>query len=301
MREFFERHRVTIVTLLALVLPLFLLYAHGRADRRTTVVEVALMRLAAPVEAAASRMLGGLEDVWSGYIALVHLREDNDRLGEEVSLLTAEALRAKELNLENLRLRALLDFKRSRKDLETVAAHVIGQDVSPYARVLRVRLDVGVSDGVEEGMPVLAAEGLVGRLRQVAGRYADVMLTVDARSSVNVKVAGKGVTGSLEGTGDTEVYTASLVFLHKAQPLAVGDALITSGHDRVFPAGIEVGYIRSLEERQRGLYYELQVAPAVNFSTLEEILIVTGETGESVDELEVQPGLAPPAQQEMKP
>ena len=109
------------------------------------------------------------------------------------------------------------------------------------------------------------------------------MLAVDARSSVNVQVAGKGVTGNLQGTGDEEAYSAQLTYLHKAEALEEGDTIITSGHDRVFPPGIEVGYIRSLEERQNGLYYELQVVPAVNFSNLEEVLVVVGVVGDGGD------------------
>lgn len=277
-REFLERHRVPIVSFFALVVPLFLLYVHGRTERRATVIETGLLALTSPVQNAASRMLGGLADVWGGYIALVDLHEDNERLAREVSVLTAQALRAKELDLENRRLRGLLEFKRARKDLATIGAHIIGQEVSPYARVVRVALDVGEGDGVREGQPVVSPEGLVGRVVRVAGGYAEVMLTVDGRSAVNVRVAGKGVTGSLEGTGAKDVYAARLLYLHKAEALEIGDTVITSGHDKVFPAGVEVGYIRSLEERQRGLYYELQVAPAVNFSTLEEVLIVVGES-----------------------
>ena len=116
-------------------------------------------------------------------------------------------------------------------------------------------------------------------MRQVADRYAEVMLTVDARSSVNVKVAGKGVTGNLEGSGSQDSYRGRLLFLHKARPLELGDTLVTSGHDRLFPPNVEVGYIHSLEERQQGLYYEVEVAPAVNFSVLEEVQIVTGTGG----------------------
>lgn len=284
MREFLERHRVTIASFAAVAIPLFLLYVHGRSPRRTTVVEYSLLKVTSPVQHAASRMLGGVEDVWSGYVSLVDLAEENEGLEREVAVLTAEALRAKELRYENRRLRRLLEFKRGRTKLDTVAAHVIGQDVSPYARVVRIAIDLGAEDGLEEGMPVVASEGLVGRVKQIAGRYAEVMLTVDARSSVNVRVAGKGVTGSLEGTGAADAYTARLLFLNKAEPLEVGDTLITSGHDKIFPPGIEVGYIRSLDERQRGLYYELQVAPAVNFSTLEEVLVVLGTSARELDD-----------------
>ena len=223
-------------------------------------------------------MLSGLSGVWSSYVALVDLKEDNRELKGENRLLTGEALRAKELGLENQRLRKLLEFKRERKDLKTVAAHVIGKDVSPYARVVRVAVDVGDADGIAEGMPVVANEGLVGRVGQVSGQYAEVMLTVDPRSSVNVKVAGKGVTGTLQGSQASSLYSARLLYLHKAEAVAIQDTLVTSGHDRIFPPGIEVGYIRSVEERQRGVYYEMQVTPAVNFSILEEVLIVVSVT-----------------------
>lgn len=276
MREFFQRHRTKIVTFGALMLPLFLLYVHGRHPRKTTVIEKGLMQVTGPAQAAAETMISGLSDVWSGYVALIDVKEENERLEEQVSVLTGEALRAKELEMENERLRELLKFKRARKDLQTISAHVIGKDVSPYARVVRVAIDVGEGDGVLEDMPVVSREGLVGRVSHIAGRYAEVMLVADARSSVSVKVAGKGVTGAMEGTGTGNDYTARLLFLHKAQPLEVNDTLVTSGHDKIFPAGIEVGYILSLDERQRDVYYEVEVAPAVNFSTLEEVMVVTG-------------------------
>ena len=283
MYEFFERHRAKLVAFLALVLPLFLLYVHGRSPRRTTIVEHGLTHLTAPVASAAARMLSGVSGLWSGYVALVGLQADNERLAAENRILVGEALRAKELTLENERLRALLEFKRPRRELRTIAAHVIGKDVSPYARVVRVAIDVGADDAVREGMPVVSVEGLVGRVSRVSGSYAEVMLAVDPRSSVNVQVAGKGVTGTLQGSSSTTTYTARLLYLHRAEPLQVGDTLVTSGHDKVFPPGIEVGYVRSLEERQRGVYYELQVTPAVNFSTLEELLVVvdTVEDGEA--------------------
>jgi len=279
LRDFLERHRVAISSFVAIVLPLFLLYVHGRSvqSRKTTVIEVALMTLTSPVQEAAANMLTGLDDVWSGYIALADVEVDNERLRREAALLTAEALRAKKLDEENQRLRQLLAFKRSRAKLRTVGAHVIGQDVSPFSRVVRIAIDVGDRDDVVEGTPVLAAQGLVGRISRVSGRYAEVMLTVDARSSVSVRVVGKDVTGSLQGTGEPDAYRARLLYLQEGKEVAVGDTLITTGHDKVFPPGLEVGYIRTLEERQRGLYFELNVAPAVNFAILEEVLVIVGD------------------------
>ena len=278
-RDFLDRHRVGIVTFLAVVLPLFLLYLHGRSAsvRKTTVFEVALMTMTSPVQEAAASMLSGLDDVWAGYVALTEVEQDNARLRKEAALLTSEALRAKKLEEENQRLRQLLAFKRARSTVQTVGAHVIGQDVSPFSRVVRIALDVGEADGIKEGAPVLAAQGLVGRVNRITGRYAEVMLTVDARSSVSVRVVGKDVTGNLQGTGEVDAYSARLLYLQEGKEIALGDTLVTTGHDKVFPPGLEVGYIRAVEERQRGLYFELQVAPAVNFAILEEVLVVVGD------------------------
>ena len=150
MRDLLDRHRGTLASLFALILPLFLLYAHGRKERRTTVVEYALMRASAPVQSTASRMLGGVERMWAGYVSLVDLGEENARLEDKVQILTAEALRAKELAHENQRLREMLEFRRARPELRGLGAHVIGLDVSPYARVVRIALDAGLRDGVEE-------------------------------------------------------------------------------------------------------------------------------------------------------
>ncbi|MCC6619928.1 MAG: rod shape-determining protein MreC [Deltaproteobacteria bacterium] len=291
MREFLARHRPAIVAFLGLTLPLFLLYVHGRTNRKTTIFEAALMKVTAPVQGAASRLLSGVSDMWSGYIALVGVESENEALRDELGRLTTRANRADALELENARLRAMLDFKKERRDLVTVGAHVIGKDVSPFARVLRIALDAGEDARLSEGMPVIDATGLVGRLSRVAGTYAEVLLTVDARSTINVRVQGKGVNGTLTGTASQYNYISRFTYLHRAEPIEVGDLLVTSGHDKVFPPGLPVGVVRSIDERQRDVEYELQVTPAVNFADLDLVHVVTG-----VVEAEAPvPGDPPPA------
>ncbi|PIE18694.1 MAG: rod shape-determining protein MreC [Proteobacteria bacterium] len=275
MREFLQRHKAAIAAFFALTIPLFLLFVHGRHPRKTTVIEAALMQITAPVQRAAGRVLDGLGELWSGYVALVDLQDDNEQLRQQVALLKQRADRVSEIELENAELRRMLDFKKARRELVTAGAHVIGKDVSPYARVLRLAIDVGQGAALREGMPVVNADGLVGRIHRVSSGYAEVLLTVDARSQVNVKVFGKSVTGTVTGTSSQRNYVARMTYLHKAEPLAVGDLLVTSGHDKVFPPGLKVGYIRDLDERQRDFEYELQVTPAVNFSDVSVVHVIT--------------------------
>lgn len=293
MGEFFARHRSAVIGFVGLVLPLFLLYVHGRHPRKTTIVESALIRVTAPVQAAASRIFSGLGDFWKGYVDLSDAAEENLALRDELERAKLGLARVVELESENERLRKGLEFKRSRRDLLLVGGHVIGKDVSPYARVVRVAIDVGLADGIAEGMPVIAPAGLVGRVLRASGTYAEVLLTVDAQSTVNVKCRDKGVTGTITGTGSPSSYVSRFSYLHRSAPLAVGDLLITSGHDKAFPPGIPVGTIRSIEERQRELEYELEVTPIVNFGDLELVYIVVGVVDDAPTETP-ETGAAPP-------
>ena len=274
MRDTFRRYRTTAITFLVLTLPLFSLYFHGKRRAGNTPVETALLVMTSPVQAVAAEVMSTVEGVWSDYVWLVGLQEENDRLLREHEVLLGEALRAKKLLLENERLKKLLEFKKARTDIRTIAARVIGRDVSPYFRVVKVTLDTGTADDVQEGMPVITHEGVVGRISNTGAGWSDVMLAVDARSQINVTIAGKGVTGVLTGKGDRNEYGGKFSFLHRSQPVEKDDTVVTSGHDKVFPPGLEVGYVASDVERQDGLYYVYDVTPAVNFSTLEEVLIV---------------------------
>ena len=147
MREFLLRHRRALVTVAGIALPLFLLYVHGRSPRKTTIIEKALMQVTSPVQGAASRVLSGLSDLWNGYIALVDLAAENERLEADRTRLEGDSARLVVALAENERLRRELEFKRQRRDLITIAAHVIGKDLSPYGRILRIALDVGSGSG----------------------------------------------------------------------------------------------------------------------------------------------------------
>ncbi|GMV39290.1 MAG: rod shape-determining protein MreC [Myxococcales bacterium] len=274
MRDTLRRYRAIALTFLVLTLPLFSLYFHGKRRPGNSPIETGLLVLTSPVQAVAHEVLRAVEGVWSDYVWLVGLAEENQRLLREHEVLLGEALRAKTLLLENERLKKLLEFKKARTDVRTIAARVIGRDISPNYRVLKVALDTGASDHVTEGMPVITHEGVVGRISNTGAGWSDVMLAVDARSQINVTIAGKGVTGVLTGRGDRNEYGGKFSFLHKSQPVEKDDTVVTSGHDKVFPPGLEVGYIASDSEHQDGLYYVYDVTPAVNFSTLEEVLIV---------------------------
>ena len=282
MRQLLKKYRATIVSFLGLTVPLFLLYSHGkhRPPEHQTIVESAMMHVTGPFQRFMNGAVEAVSGVWHDYVALVEVKQDNARLNKRVSDLEGQALENQRLRRENERLLGLCELRQRRGDWETVTAYVISKDISPYYRVVRVVLDVGQEARVEPGMPVITHLGVVGRISQVAGRYADVLLTVDPRSRIDVKIAARGASGTVEGSGDRNLYGARFFFLERSEPIAPNDEVITSGHDRVFPSGLVVGYVASDDERQSGVYFEYDVIPAVNFSTLEEVLVILNERPE---------------------
>jgi rod shape-determining protein MreC len=202
----------------------------------------------------------------------------NQQLVKENQILLGEALRARSQAEELQRVKSLCGFREQNEALQTVPARVVGRDVSQFFQVVRLRLDVAGGTGLQEGQAVITHDGVVGRIDKLSTDYADVMLVTDARSEVHANVPGKGVVGSVKGQGKRNAFTAQFSYLDSVDrtlPLASGDAVLTTGHDRIFPPGLEIGHIAEGSATRSGQYHEFVLAPAVSYATLEEVLIVT--------------------------
>jgi rod shape-determining protein MreC len=157
---------------------------------------------------------------------------------------------------------------------ELKAARVIGRGTSEQFRVIRLRLDVGDSV-VKKGIPVVTFEGLVGQITDVTGNYSDVLLTVDRKSQVPVVVQRSGAQGILRGTGELDRYACDVEYLLRSDEVREGDQLFTSGAGGKFPEGLLAGRIVSVTRENLGLFQKVVVEPAVNFSRLKEVFVIT--------------------------
>jgi rod shape-determining protein MreC len=124
-------------------------------------------------------------------------------------------------------------------------------------------------------MPVLTADGLVGQVRRTLGRQSDVLLVADKTSAIDVVVQRTGARGILKGTGSDRHYMCQLEHLAREDEVKAGDLVVTSGLGHRFPASILVGRVESVSKKEYGLYQEATVLPTVNFSRLEDVLIMT--------------------------
>lgn len=276
MRDWISRHRFPIVVVALLLLPLPLMFVHGRAGSGSSPAQRASMGVAGVAQRGVGAVVGGVGSALSDYVALVDLRSENRRLAADNERLVGEALAAKQLAVENAELRRLLGLAEARRDLRMAPARVIARELTPFYRVARVSVAMPDGEAAAPDMAVVTPMGLMGRVVHAAGSLGDVMLLTDGRSRVAAEVLGRGILGMVVGPGrPDEMHVRLQVGLGEA-PLEDGAVIVTSGHDQVFPRGVEIGYVRNASERrQGGAYVEYDVTLAVNPGAVTHAMVVT--------------------------
>lgn len=269
---FKRRHLDYALAGLLLLLPAIILRSSLRDPASQNGFDRAVLRISSPLQAAASWVVGGIGDLFSDYVWLVDVEDENDEL-RAVNLRLREELgqlRGAAADLEVLE--ELVDLKRNTQ-AESAAAHVIGSSINSHFRVNRVRIDRGDTQ-VEVGMPVISAEGLVGRILHSYGSHSDVLLVTDPQSSVDVVIEETGGRGLLKGLASDDSYSCEIEYLEQGKAVRVGDLVKTSGLGKHFPEGLLVGVIASVDSARHGLYQKVSVRPAVEFSSLDTVLIL---------------------------
>jgi len=254
------------------LLPVYSLSQSLRYPDRLNAFDRLVLRVSAPLQELLTRPLRGLASLARDYVALVGVRRENLRLREENARLRVAAAQAELLASRLDRAEKLLDLREQLR-WRSLSARVVAADASPLFRVTRVRLD-RAEPGLRPGLPVVAPEGLVGRIRHTYGSYADVLLAVDPESSIDVVVGRTGSRGVLRGLAADNRYRCRLEYLLRSDEVKVGDVVVTSGMGGAVPGGIPVGTLASVRRKEFGLYQEAEVAPVVDFSRLEQVLVL---------------------------
>lgn len=210
----------------------------------------------------------GCIDVWTGYLNLVSTARENRHLRAAVSDLESRLALLSEAERENLRLRELLNFS-TEKRLRGVTAAVIGGDPSGWTK--GVVVNRGRASGVVPGMAVVHPQGVVGQVISVTATSAKVLLVSDHASGVDVLMQASRARGVVEGAGEQ---VCELKFVTKDIQVRLGEEVITSGMDGVYPKGIIVGRVAQVGNSSAGLFQPIEIKPAVDFSRLEEVLLV---------------------------
>jgi len=205
------------------------------------------------------------------------VRAENRRLRDETQRLRVEALRVTETDAENQRLRRLLTLKES-LPLETMAGEIIAREWGGWVRSLTINR--GRGDAVARLTAVIAPEGLVGRIVDVRAGSSVVQVLTDPASTVGAHVVRTRTPGIIEGEP-----RGTLRFKYMARDgsgIQVGDVVVTSGLGGLFPGGIPIGRVRTIDDRGSALFSYAQVTPAVDFARIDEVLLLTGGAARDV-------------------
>jgi rod shape-determining protein MreC len=267
------RELVIVATLLAV--PVLFLRANLAATSESShlnVVDRAILRISAPLQAGITVLVRGIGNGWTRYIALVHVKEDNARLTDENARLRVELVAAQNAAARAGELEKLLAL-RGAVQFDALSARVIAVETSAFFRVVRIKLDRGGAD-IKPGMAVIAAAGIVGRVQRVFGGWCDVLLAADPKSSIDVVVSRTGGRGVLKGIAGSDRYRTRIEYLERKDEAAEGDLVVTSGLGGFFPRDLPVGKIVKVDKRGFGLYQDAEVQPVVDFGKLRDVLVV---------------------------
>lgn len=267
MRDLLRRYRFLFL-LVVLLLVTLLLYSYNLRHKTTTsFFERAVLSITAPFQIAFDEGIDAVTGVWRNYLWLVDVHRQNQLLKEENSELRSELRQRREVLLENERLRRLLAFV-DRLDHAALPAQVIGEDVSPWGRTLII--DKGSGSGLHDGMPVVAADGVVGRIIKTGPESSRVLLITDASSAVATLIQRTRTRGIARGRGDE----LTIEYVLTDSDIRVGDLLVTSGMGGVFPKGLPCGQVKTVKKDPYSLFQQVRAATTVDFSRLEEVMVI---------------------------
>jgi len=221
-----------------------------------------------PFEKAVVHTQNFIHDKWTGYVWLRGVRGENAGLRDQIERMKLDQARLTEDANMARRLQVLLAFKEQYIE-NTLPAQVIGTSGNDQSRLLYI--DKGSDDGIKTDMAVITPTGIVGKVLQVFPSTAQVLPINDQQSGVGAALKDSRLQGILKGAANG---TTTLQYIMSDEPVKPGDVVITSGGDRIFPKGLEIGTVASVEPG-KDLFLNIRVNPSARLNRLEEVLVIT--------------------------
>ena len=274
MDSLLSRHRNAVVLVAALFLQLVLLAFQVKLDKDIPLIRIWAVAVITPVEKASSSVIRGLVGVWRDYVDLRHARQDNRRLIEEIGRLKLSHHHLQEEAREARRLKEVLQLG-SQIPFSSIACRVIGSSASKTSRVLF--LDKGSEVGIRPNMPVITPDGIVGKVHRVFWGSAQVLVITDPDSGVGALLEKSRVHGAVRGSGG---FFCQLAYVVNGQSVEVGEQVLTSGEDLIYPKGLPIGSVISVKPGR--VFHEIEVQPSARLNRLEEVLVIVRGAGKQI-------------------
>lgn len=264
------RQRAGYLFVAVIVGHVILISAQVNAKSGVPVLEQVTFGLFAEVQRAASAFIGGVRHTWTSYVTLRGVNAENQTLKRELADVQVQLQEQRALADRSRSLERLLEL-RDRLILQTSAAEIIAASVTPDFRT--VTIDKGSLHGLKADMGVIAPAGVVGRVVTPTARASKVQLLIDRNAAAGVLIERSRAQGVALGSGEDRL---RLEYVAETGDVVVGDVVVTSGIDGIYPKGLVVGRVESVDKN--GAYRQITVRPAVDFSSLEEVLVILTPT-----------------------
>lgn len=205
------------------------------------------------------------------FFSFQDLIQENKRLRKKIDLLACRLVQLEEASLENQRLRNLLSLPQ-KEPLRTQAALLISKDSSNWSDIIII--NKGRTNGIKNDMPVTIGANLAGKVIEAAVNTSKIRLITDFNSKVPAKILRTREDGIVFGTFEKKKNICKMKYL---QEVEIGDKIISSGLAEVYPKGLLLGEVIAVTEQESRLYKVAEIKPAVDFSALEEVMVITGQ------------------------
>jgi rod shape-determining protein MreC len=264
-----SRHKSLTLLAGVVVVQVLLLAAQIKRERQVRLIRVWAVELISPRQRVGSWSVNGAAHGWGGAVGLRSAQKENEVLRAELDRLKIQNAELEGRALEADRLAALLNFRTAHSETPMIAAHVIG--ASPDSGSLMVNIDRGSRDGIRRDMGVITPDGVVGKIFAVYPDISQVLLLGDKESGVGALLTDTRTQGPVKGTGEPLL---SLDYISNDEKVAIGEAVLTSGQDRIFPKDLPVGNVVDFKADPRTPFMKIRVKPAAHLDRLEEVLVL---------------------------
>lgn len=262
------RQRPGVLLAAAVVLHIGLISAQVNTTSGLPLIEAVTFGAFAEVQRLTMTAVETTRGIWTGYVALGDVEAENEALRRELQDLRVRLQEERALAQRTEGLRQLLEL-RDRAGLETSAAEVIAGAASPEFRTMTI--DKGSTDGLAVDMAVISPAGVVGRVILASYRASKVQLLIDRNAAAGALIERTRVQGVVVGYGDGAL---RMDYVRGTADVKPGDLVVTSGIDGIYPKGFVIGTVADIEDRGPGSFPVIMVRPAVDFTRLEEVLVV---------------------------
>ncbi len=262
-----SRHKSVVLLAGVIILQVVLLAVQIKRDSQGRLLRVWTVGAVSPFQRAGAKGIGNIRGTWSHYFALQNTSRENEQLRRQNDELKMQVNQLRSKAAEADRLSALLNFRQGQRNVPMLAARVIGTSADTASQT--VYLDRGERDGIRRNMGVITPDGVVGKVIESYRDTAQVLLLTDKDSGVGAMLADSRIQSPVGGTGEPLL---SMKYIPTDDTVNVGEQVVTSGMDRIFPRDLPVGVVTEIKTGRP--FQQVRVRPAANLQRLEEVIVL---------------------------